>query len=196
MSWQPDTAFLDGLRFFSAAVSQLVPADWQRPSPCGNWQAVDVLGHVGQATRFGTQLLNGESPAWAPVEPPGADVSGDPAAWWHTVADPARGAVQGVDLSRVVDSPMGRRPIGAGLSFPALDLFVHAWDIGRSAGHDIVIPAEAIEFAHGVIDVIPAERVRNERVFGAEVPAPPNATPTQSFIAWTGRDPLWAAPSS
>jgi hypothetical protein len=47
------------------------------------------------------------------------------------------------DLTTVVDSPMGRRSIGEGLSFPAVDLFVHGWDLARSVGAEGVIPPEA-----------------------------------------------------
>lgn len=106
----------------------------------------------------------------------------------------ARSAVEGVDLSREVDSPIGRRTIGEGLSFPAVDLYIHGWDIAKSAGFDLAIPDEAIEFAHAVIDPIPPEQVRNSRVFAAEKPAPADATGSEVFLAWTGRDPAWHAP--
>lgn len=192
--WQPDTMFLDGLDFFTGVVKQLRPSDWERPSPCSRWRALDVLGHVGSAVRFGTQLLRDERPAWNPADPPGDGVEGEPASWWEVLADPARAAVRGVDLDRVVESPAGPRPIGEGLSFPALDLFVHAWDLARSTGVDVEIPLGAIEFAHAVIDPIPPEQVRNPRVFADEVAAPAGATATESFVAWTGRDPRWAAP--
>ena len=88
---------------------------------------------------------------------------------------------------------MGRRSVGAGLSFPAVDLYVHGWDIVKSAGFDLAIPAEAIEFAHAVIDPIPAAQVRNARLFAAERPAPADATDSEVFLAWTGRDPAWHA---
>ena len=88
---------------------------------------------------------------------------------------------------------MGRRSTGEGLSFPALDLYIHGWDIAKSAGFDLVIPAEAIEFAHAVIDPIPSEQVRNARVFAAEKPAPADSTDSEAFLAWTGRDPAWHA---
>ena len=191
MRWQPDEAFLRGLDFFGGAVGELGMADWDRASPCRGWRALDVLGHVGQATRFGTLLLQGAQPAWSPVEPPGALVESKLESWWQELAAQARSAVTGVDLSREVDSPMGRRSIGEGLSFPALDLFIHAWDIGKSAGIDLELPAEAIEFARSIIDPIPVEQVRNPRVFAAEKPAPAGATASQAFIAWTGRDPNW-----
>lgn len=99
------------------------------------------------------------------------------------------------DFSRVVDSPLGRRSIGDGLSFPAVDLVVHAGDLGRGAGAGVEIPAEAIEFTHTVIDPIPDEQKRSPRVFAEQVPAPTDATASQSFLAWTGRDPTWTPPS-
>ncbi len=191
MTMPPDEAFLSGLAFFSDAVHQLTAADWDQPSPCDGWRALDVLGHVGQATRFGTQLLQGAQPEWSPVEPPGALVDGEPGPWWDGLARQARGAVDGVDLSRVVDSPAGRRSIADGLSFPALDLYVHGWDVARSGGVDLVIPAEAIAFARSVIDRAPAAQIRNPRVFAAEKPAPAGASASAAFLAWTGRDPGW-----
>jgi uncharacterized protein (TIGR03086 family) len=187
-----DAIYLDGLAFFSGAVARLQASDWERASPCSGWRAVDVLGHVGSAVRFGTKLLRDDSPIWEPVDPPGSAVEGDPGSWWEAFVGPAREAVSGVDLSRVVDSPMGRRTIGEGLSFPALDLFVHAWDLSRVVDAEVEIPAEVIEFAQAVIDRLPAEQVRNPRVFATEVAPPAGATPTQRFIAWTGRDPRWA----
>ncbi|MHB8247089.1 MAG: TIGR03086 family metal-binding protein [Acidimicrobiales bacterium] len=186
-----DVVFLDGLDFFSSIVSALRSSDWGRPSPCSGWRALDVLGHVGSAVQFGTKLLREDAPVWDPVDPPGSAVEGDPSSWWEALVDPAREAVGGVDLSRVVESPMGRRSIGEGLSFPAVDLFVHAWDLGQLAGTDVEIPPEVVEFAHSVIDPVPIERLRNPRVFATEVTLPAGATPTDSFIAWTGRDPRW-----
>jgi uncharacterized protein (TIGR03086 family) len=132
-----------------------------------------------------------QQPTWSPLDPPGGAVEGEPAAWWGALVQPAQRAVARVDLAKVVDSPMGRRPIGEGLSFPALDLFVHAWDLARSVGEDLEVPAGAIAFAHTVIDPLPEAAVRNDRVFASPAPAPPDASPSQTFIAWTGRDPRW-----
>jgi len=73
-----------------------------------------------------------------------------------------------------------------------LDLFVHAWDLSRVVGADVEIPGEVIAFAHAVIDPVPAEQVRSTRVFAPAQAADPDATATQRFLAWTGRDPRWA----
>lgn len=179
----PDAVFLDGLDFFSGAVGRMGASGWERPSPCGGWRALDVLGHVGAAVEFGTLLLMDRHPAWSPVDPPGGAVEGEPTAWWDALVEPARRAVGGVDLAKMVDSPMGLRPVGEGLSFPALDLFVHAWDLARSVGEDVEVPAAVIDFARAVIDPLPEATVRNERVFAAPAPTPANASPSRNYSA-------------
>ncbi len=153
MPWTPDIAFLTGLDFFDDIVGSVDTQGWQQPSPCRGWTALDVLGHIGIATDFGAKLLRGDQPHWhPPLDPPGQAVTGDPGQWWSVKVGPAKVAVEGVDLAMEVDSPMGRRPIGQGLSFPAVDLFVHGWDLARSIGRDVGIPGEAVEFPHHALD--------------------------------------------
>lgn len=196
MPWSPDTAFVEGLQFFSASVTLIRDNDWQRPSPCTEWTVLDVLGHVGTAVGFGTELLSGGQPEWSPSDPPGANVVGDPRSWWDGLVAPARSAVGDVELTMEVDSPFGRRTIGDGLSFPALDLFIHGWDLARSVGSDVVIPTEAIEFARVAFGPIPEAQMRSPRVFGEAVVPPPDSSPSEGFIAWTGRDPRWISPTN
>ena len=169
-------------------------ADWPNPSPCPGWDARDIVGHVGSAVDFGTRLLLAQQPGWTPKVPPGAVVPGDPADWWRSLVEPARSAVESADLTEVRDSPAGPRTVGEGLSFPAVDLFIHGWDLGRAVGIEVEIPPSAIAFAHTVIDPLPGEVVRSDRVFGPEVTAQPHFTGTQDFVAWAGRDPEWTRP--
>ncbi len=150
---------------------------------------------MGAAVQFGTLLLSGGQPLWSPADPPGSAVDVEPLAWWVAIAEAARRVVAGVDLSQIVDSPMGRRTVGEGLSFPALDLFVHSWDLFKSVGDELVIPRRVIDFAHKLIDPLPEAAVRNRGAFSSEARAPLGASPSQEFIAWTGRDPLWTSTS-
>jgi uncharacterized protein (TIGR03086 family) len=139
---------------------------------------------------MGISVLQGQQPQWPDPERPADLVDGDPAAWWEAKAARARAALDGADLTREMDTPIGPRTVAYRLSFPAIDLYVHAWDIGRAAGIDVEIPDEVIEFAHEAIDPIPDEMVRGANgSFGPEVDVPAGATPTARFMAWTGRDP-------
>ena len=85
---------------------------------------------------------------------------------------------------------MGRRTVADRLAFPAIDLYVHAWDIATAAGLAVEIPETVIAFAHGYIDPLPDAVVRSDGgAFGPEVTPPADATPTEAFVAWTGRTP-------
>lgn len=185
-----DLVFDRGLDAFGTVTDRLSPTDWERPSPCDGWRALDVFGHLSTSIRMGISLLRGEQPTWPEADRPGDLVEGDPATSWRATADEARDALAGADLDLVMDTPMGPRTVADRLAFPAIDLYVHAWDIGRAAGIAVEIPADAIEFAHGYLDPIPQDKMRGPGgAFGPEVDAPADATPTEAFVAWTGRDP-------
>ena len=185
-----DQIFDRGLDVFGDVVGRLEPSDWDRPSPCEGWTALDVLGHLGSAIDFGVAIMRGEQHTWPEAPRPADLVDGDPVGYWRGITERARAALEGADLDMVRETPVGPRTVAEGLAFPAIDLFVHAWDIGRSAGIDVEIPADTIEFAHAYIDPLPVELVRGPRgAFGPEVTVPTDASPTEVFIAWTGRHP-------
>jgi uncharacterized protein (TIGR03086 family) len=174
-------------------VDQLHDLDWERPSPCAGWRAVDVLGHIGAGVDFGTRLLTTGEMTWVPpADPPGSIVEGDPTKWWDAKVAPAKASLEGVDLTRVIETPMGSRTVAEGLSFPAIDLFVHAWDIGSAAGVAVTLPDEAVEFGREMFAPMSPEMYRSDRVFGAEV-AVDDGSASDGFLAWTGRDPHWRA---
>jgi uncharacterized protein (TIGR03086 family) len=190
MAPRSDEIFDRGLDVFGGVVDRLDLDDWERATPCAGWTALDVLGHLGSSIRMGISVLRGEQPSWPDVARPAELVDGDPVAWWHATADDARAALVGADLDLVMDTPMGPRTVADRLAFPAVDLFVHAWDIGRAAGVEVTMPADVIELAHAHIDPFPADVVRGPGgAFGPEVEAPTDATPTEAFVAWTGRPP-------
>jgi uncharacterized protein (TIGR03086 family) len=185
-----DIAFRNGLDVFGAVVGAVPTSTWDAPSPCAGWTARDVLGHLGSSVSFGVSILEGRSVEWPTVDRPADLVAGGPADYWTGIAASARTALVGADLGAVRDTPMGSRTVAQGLAFPAIDLYVHSWDIGRAAGIDVVIPEDVIGFAHAHLDPIPEDRMRGpDGSFGPAVDPPADATPTEVFIAWTGRTP-------
>ncbi len=196
MVTSPGEIYISGLEFATSVVDRFPSAGWEGPSPCAGWRALDVLGHLGATTQFGTRLLEGAATSWQPPSIPGQMVEGEPASWWRDLALHALEVARGVDLDRVVDTPAGRRSVGAGLTFPAVDLYVHSWDLARSGGFDVEIPAEAIEFSRSVLERIPEEQLRRPATFAPPAHVSGELTPTGAFVAWTGRDPEWAPPRS
>ena len=49
MSSRTAELFNQGLDFFTAVLTQVVEADWERPSPCAGWTARDLLGHLARS---------------------------------------------------------------------------------------------------------------------------------------------------
>jgi uncharacterized protein (TIGR03086 family) len=112
---------------------------------------------------------------------------GDPAGFWRGTVVQARNVLRTADLAQVMNIPLGRTVADA-LAIPVIGLYVHAWDLGAAAGIAVEIPANVIDFAHAYIDPLPDEVMRGEgRAFGPQTPVPAGATPTQRFLAWTGR---------
>lgn len=143
---------------------------WTMPSPCAGWSVLDVLGHVGEATAMGVRILRGGDLSFTRHDPPSTVVADDPRQWWKGLAAEARDALSGVDeamLDNEIDSPMGRRSIREGLSFPAVDLFVHAWDMAMAIGRSVSFPDEVS---------------RRPGVFASAHPAPDNATRTEELM--------------
>lgn len=190
MTMSPDTAFLTGLDAFDRVVQQLPDDAWDKPSGCEGWTGRDVLGHIVHVLEVGAVILRGDKPDWTPPEGRPADLLGgdEPKARWASATTAAREAMVGVDLDKVVDSPMGPRSIGQGLSFPAVDLHVHAWDLARAGGVDYALDDGVADFGHELIDPM-GEQSRQRGVFGPEITLDGEASESDRFLAWTGRDP-------
>ena len=185
-----DVIFDRGLDRFGEVLDQVPTDGWDLASPCHGWTVLDVLGHLSTALNMGASLLRGEQPTWPEADRPADLVIGEPVAFYRASAAACRAALEGADLDLVMDTPLGPRTVADRLAFPAVDLFVHAWDIGRGIGVDVAIPDDVIEFAHGYLEPIPTEMMRAAGgAFGPEVAAPADATPTEACVAWTGRDP-------
>jgi uncharacterized protein (TIGR03086 family) len=178
-----------GLDFFATVITRLGEDDWERPTPCAGWTARDVLGHLATSMRVGISVMQGREPTWPDVARPGEIVEGDPAGFWRGVVVEVRDVLRNADLARVMETPLGRT-VADDLSIPVIDLYVHAWDLGAAAGIAVEIPAGVIDFAHDYIDPLPDDMIRgDDRAFGPQIHLPASATPTERFIAWTGRRP-------
>lgn len=186
---ESDQVFLSGLDVFGSVVHRVGDDAWDSASPCEGWTARDVVGHVVGVLDMGNAILRGEPPEWSAGGRPGDVVGDDPVGRWDSASATARASLVDVDLDRVLDSPMGPRPIRQGLAFPAMDLHLHAWDLGRAAGIDVEVAAEVQEFTRNLLAPMPLEMFRSATIFGPEQPAPEDATPTEVFVAWTGRTP-------
>jgi uncharacterized protein (TIGR03086 family) len=193
MSSRTAELFNQGLDFFTAVLTQVVDDDWERPSPCAGWTARDLLGHLASTVWSAISMMQGIEPSWPDPTRPGDLVEGDPVKFWRDTVLRAQQVLADADLTRPMESPLGLTVADA-LAIPVIDLYVHAWDLAATINLVREIPGTVIAYAHDHLDQVPEEIIRGEnRAFAPKAETPADATPTEEFLAWTGRQLLSAS---
>ena len=169
---------------FEAKVAAVRPDEWSNPSPCEQWTARDVVGHVVDV--HGMML-----------RPLRIELAGEPA-----VADDPLGAFRAAraDLEAVLDDPsradteydgaFGRTTVAATVDqFMGFDLAVHGWDLARATGQDETIPPAEVDRVLGFVERLGTQTMQDNGVIGPEVAVPDDAPAQDRMLGLLGRDP-------
>ena len=168
------------------------PEDWERPTPCADWDVRTLVHHLVAEERWVLPLMAG-----ATIDEVGDALSGDllgddPARSISEAAAEAEAAVAG---SR---PPGGKVHLSYGDEDPdeyirqvVADHVVHAWDLAVAIGVDARLDGELVD------EVAAWFRDREElyRAAGmiAERPVEDATDPQDRLLAAFGRDPRWGA---
>jgi uncharacterized protein (TIGR03086 family) len=159
-----------------------IPADgWSAPSPCTEWDARLLAGHVVSVHRH---VLAGFSATDLPA--PATDP--DLVAAWDAVtgevmallADPERAAapVSGRFAPMPVEQLIGR--------LLCIDTLVHTWDLARATGQSEALDPVGVTMAFDGIR--PAdEAIRGAGGFGPKIEPPAGASEQTRFLCFLGR---------
>lgn len=90
MAERSDVIFDSGLTLFGEVIDRVAPQDWDHPSACEGWTALDVLGHLGSSIDMGISVLEGRQPTWPDVSRPAENVEGEPAEYWQAISSLSR----------------------------------------------------------------------------------------------------------
>jgi len=171
-------------------VIRSVPSDkWQAQSPCTEWKAIDVAGHVISVQLGVTSGLTGGSLAGSGERPSLRDLAGDdPVASW----DAARAglmeavAVDGA-LEKVLKTPFGEMPADTFFGIIVLDALTHSWDLARATGGDDHLDPELVSVCSERIRPLD-EAIRGGGFFGPAREAPEGADEQTQLMAFLGRE--------
>ncbi|MER5999228.1 TIGR03086 family metal-binding protein [Nonomuraea sp. NPDC051941] len=179
---------------FAAKIAAVAPGQWSHPSPCAEWTARDVVGHiVDMHAAMLSPLGRSLSPAPPVEEDPAAAFASARADVEPLLTDPAAAA-------REIDTPGGRMSVERHIDqVVSADMVLHGWDLARATGQDDTIDPAEIEEMWPAVQRIPEEmRIPGAFgpgvvVFGPEVAVPGDAPLQHRVLGLLGRDPHWSA---
>ena len=179
---------------FLARVRQVQPNDWNRQTPCADWDVRTLVHHVVEEERWAPPLLAG-----ATISEVGDALSGDllgenPHGSVEQAAAEAGAAVEG-------DRPPGGKVhLSYGDEDPdeyirqlVADHLVHGWDLAVAIGADRDLDPELVSEVAAWF----TEREDLYRSGGMIASRPPDesADPQDQLLAAFGRDPRWRPPA-
>jgi uncharacterized protein (TIGR03086 family) len=179
------TEISDRYRNLSATMTDriaAVPADgWDAATPCEDWKARDIVGHLVATTGMFLGFIDEEVP-------PGPSVDDDPLGAFATARDAMQAALD--DPSRAqheYDGAFGRSTLEQGADqFLCADLVVHAWDLARATGQDETMPPHEVRRIHQALAPMD-EQMRGPGAFGPKIDPPPGADAQTELLCFLGR---------
>lgn len=161
-------------------------ADWGAASPVPEWSARDVVGHL---VEWFPGFLEGGGVTMARI--PDSD---DPAARWASHSSAVQELFADGDREFVHPYVGTHRLAEAIDQFYTSDIFMHSWDLARSAGIDPDLDADfAASMLMGMQPL--DEMLRASGQYGPKVEVSPETPAVDRLMAFVGRDPAWTRDS-
>jgi len=159
-----------------------VPAErWDSRTPCEDWTARDLLGHVVQTQGMFLGFVGKEL-----GDIPSVDT--DPLGAWNA----ARAQVQNmlndpVQAKTEFQGFTGKSTFEAGVNrFLCTDLVVHGWDLARATGLDESIDPQDLTRVKRDMEAM-GDALRSPGAFGPALETPADANEQQRVLAFLGR---------
>jgi uncharacterized protein (TIGR03086 family) len=155
--------------------------DWDRPTPCEEWDVRALVNHVVGGNLRYTMLLHGASAdevdATRALDHLGDDAV---ASFTSTAAELAAAFAEEGALARVAHHPAGERSGAELLGMRVLDVAVHGWDLSQAIGADGTIDPEVVEL---LLTLSPGfEPARRRGAFAAPPAESPSDTSSQALL--------------
>jgi uncharacterized protein (TIGR03086 family) len=174
---------LDG---FTAIVESVPNEGWSAPSPCPDWTARHVVGHVIGGTQMISAVETGIEPDYSD---PAKTAGDDPVGNFAKARDLALHALTEENLAKIVKGPMGDMPLDQIIGmFIVSDTLIHTWDLARAAGIPVTLDPALVERTYNALLPIDA-MIRMPNVFGPKVEPPDGADLQTKLMCFVGRRP-------
>lgn len=177
-------------------IAAVRPEQWANPTPCTEWDARAVVGHM--VDMHGAMLR----PLGRRLSP-APSVQEDPLAAFQAARADVAAVLDDPELS-ATESTTPTGPMRTEVHIDAVvsdDLVMHGWDLARATEQDDAMDPHDVESLWASAMSIPADVMQKLRtpggiapgvvVYGAEVKVEEDAPLQDRLLGYIGRDPHW-----
>lgn len=182
-------AYASACAFFGEQLATVVEEDWDRTTPCEEWDVISLVTHVVAGEALVTRVLR-DGGSWDLVADPSI-LGGDPlAAWRGTALAALEAASNGSVLDMLHSHSAGVLSGGVIVGFRVTENLVHGWDLARACGTSVELPEV---LAESCLDFWLPVAENNGAVgglssaFGAPVMPPDEASASVRLLSLLGR---------
>jgi uncharacterized protein (TIGR03086 family) len=175
------TQYRTAARSLAEVVDAVPPEGWSRPSPCEDWTARDVVGHLIETQR---SLLAEHGVDLGPAP----DLDAGPAAAWRDHAGQVTAALADDAVPAIAfDGFFGATTLGDTLvQFYVWDMVVHRWDVATAAGIGTALTDDELDRVERGIEGF-GDALYLEGICKPGVAAPAGADRATRLLARLGR---------
>ena len=186
----PIELYLRALDRLGAVVDAVPPDRWADPTPCPDWSARQLVGHLVDAQRQVLAMVGDDGPR-PPVTDPrelAALAGPDPAGSWRRAHEGTTATLAGVSPAASVATPLGPRTVEQLLGLALVEPVVHSWDLATATGQPADLDPEAVRaLLPGVLAL--GAQLQGSGMYGPAVPVPDDAPAQDRLLAALGRGP-------
>lgn len=183
----PLELYLRAIDAFTAVVDHVPTAGWDAPSPCSDWSARQLLGHVidSQQQVIG-MLTDHPQPPITDLTELGQLAGPDLRAAWQDSRKAVLAVLTGIDPDAAVTTPGGPSTGSAVLSMVVIEPVVHAWDLATATDQPGTLdPDVAQAILPGVLAA--KGQLAATGMYQPAIPTTGDATPQDRLLAALGR---------
>ncbi len=175
---------LDG---FGAVVAATPRDRWDDPSPCTEWSARDVAGHLIAVVHAIVATIDGRRAPMHPMRDPGRHAGEDPASVWSKAVDAFVAAVADPNVvNRIVPTWRGEVTVDDMIGYGVADVTIHTWDLARAVGGDDRLDPDLVEASIRELEPL-VDSMRERNAVGAAIAVADDAVAQERLLALMGR---------
>jgi uncharacterized protein (TIGR03086 family) len=176
---------LDG---FEAVLCAVPAAAWEASSPCAEWTARDVAGHLIGGQHMIRALAGGTEPPDINTAPR-RFAGTDPMDGWRAARKECAAALTPDTLRRPIPyGDLGDVPLRDFLDGYVLEVLIHTWDLAQATGVPARLDPDLVHHAFATARVV-ATSLRSAGRLAPARPAPRRADELTRLLAFLGREP-------